>query len=117
MAPTATTTQAPPTPTPPPPPPLSPGQQNALRSAADYLDYTAFSRQGLIDQLKFEDYSEADATWAVDHLTVDWNQQAALMAEDYLDYTSFSRQGLVDQLVFSGFTPAEAEYGVSQAYD
>ena len=102
---------------PPPPPPLSPGQQNALRSAADYLDYTAFSRQGLIDQLKFEDYSEADATWAVDLLTVDWNQQAALMAEDYLDYTSFSRQGLVDQLVFSGFTPAEAEYGVSQAYD
>jgi hypothetical protein len=59
----------------------------------------------------------ADATWAVDQLSVGWNQQAALKAAEYLDYTSFSRQGLVDQLVFEGFTPAEAEFGASQAYD
>ena len=117
QAPPPTTTQAPPPPTTPEPPPLSPGQRNALGSAQDYLDFTAFSRQGLIDQLKYEGYSEADATWAVDQVTVDWNQQAVLMAEDYLDFTSFSRQGLVDQLVYSGFTPAEAEYGASQAYD
>ena len=88
-------------------------QQNALRKAADYLDYTAFSRPGLIGQLEYEKYSTADATWAVDRVTVDWNEQAAKKAKDYLEYTSFSRSGLVDQLLYEGFTPAQAEYGVS----
>lgn len=85
-----------------------------MRSAADYLDYTAFSRTGLIGQLEFEGYSTADATWAVDRVEVDWNEQAAKSAADYLDYTSFSRQGLIDQLVFEGFTPKQAQYGVGQ---
>jgi SOS response regulatory protein OraA/RecX len=105
---------------PPPPPPapvLPPGQRNALRSAQDYLAYTSFSRTGLIEQLEYENYSTEDATWAVDNLSVDWNQQAALKAEEYLGYTSFSRQGLVEQLMYEGFTPQQAEYGASQAYD
>ncbi|MCW2135087.1 Ltp family lipoprotein [Arthrobacter sp. VKM Ac-2550] len=89
-------------------------QQNALRKASDYLDYTAFSRTGLIGQLEFEEFSTEDATWAVDRVTVDWNEQAANKAKDYLDYTSFSRGGLYDQLIFEGFTPEQAEYGVSQ---
>ncbi|MFB9072295.1 Ltp family lipoprotein [Citricoccus parietis] len=89
-------------------------QQNALRSAEDYLDYTAFSRTGLIGQLEFEEYSTADATWAVDRVTVDWNEQAAKSAANYLDYTSFSRAGLIDQLIFEGFTAEQAQYGVSQ---
>ena len=89
-------------------------QQNALRAARDYLDYTAFSRPGLIGQLEYEKYSTEDATWAVDRVTVDWNEQAAKSAKDYLDYTSFSRAGLVDQLIYEGFTPEQAEYGVSQ---
>lgn len=90
-------------------------QQNALQKAEDYLGYTAFSRTGLIQQLEFEKYSAADATWAVDRVKVDWNKQAALKAKDYLNFTSFSHAGLVDQLVFDGFTPAQAEYGTSQA--
>ncbi|MCY1158935.1 MAG: hypothetical protein MOP51_1959 [Citricoccus sp.] len=89
-------------------------QQNALRSAEDYLDYTAFSRPGLIDQLEFEGYSTADATWGVDRVTVDWKEQAAKSAANYLDFTSFSRQGLIDQLVFEGFTVEQATYGVDQ---
>jgi hypothetical protein len=89
-------------------------QQNALRKAADYLEYTAFSRTGLIGQLEFEDYSTADATWAVDRVTVNWNEQAAKKAKDYLEYTAFSRTGLIDQLTFEGYTPAQAEYGVSK---
>jgi uncharacterized membrane protein YqiK len=89
-------------------------QQNALRKAADYLEYTAFSRTGLIGQLEFEDYSTADATWAVDRVTVNWNEQAAKKAKDYLEYTAFSRTGLIDQLIFEGYTPAQAEFGVSK---
>ena len=94
---------------------LTAGQRNAVRSASDYLDYTAFSRQGLIEQLEFEDYSTEDATFAVDYISPDWNEQAAKSAEIYLDYSAFSRQGLIDQLMFEGYTRAQAEYGVDQA--
>ncbi len=89
---------------------------NALRSAKQYLDYTAFSRDGLVRQLEFENYSNDAAQYAVDNVGANWNEQAAKSAEQYLDYTSFSRQGLVDQLVFEGFTPEQAEYGASQVY-
>lgn len=90
--------------------------QNAVRSANQYLDFTSFSRLGLIDQLMFEDYSPEAAEYAVDQVGADWNEQAAKKAEEYLDFTSFSRQGLVDQLLFEKFTPEQAEYGASQAY-
>lgn len=90
--------------------------QNAVRSANQYLNYTSFSRQGLVDQLLFENFSPDAAQYAVDNVDVDWNEQAAKKAQEYLDYTSFSRQGLVDQLLFEGFTAEQAEYGVSQAY-
>src|SRR5690625_1150411 len=44
--------------------PLSPASQaNAVSKAEDYLSYTAFSRQGLIDQLKFDQFSTEDATY------------------------------------------------------
>ena len=97
--------------------PETAGQRNAKRSAQSYLNYTAFSRPGLIDQLIYEGYSKADATYAVDSLDVDWMQQAVESAKDYLDYTSFSRQGLIDQLVYEGFTTKQAKHGVSIAYN
>jgi len=86
---------------------------NARRKAADYLELMAFSRAGLIDQLQFEGFSESDATYGVDALKVDWNEQAAKKAAEYLGLMAFSRSGLIDQLVFEGFTRAEAEHGVS----
>jgi hypothetical protein len=88
-------------------------QRNALKKAENYLDYSAFSRAGLVKQLEYEKYSTADATWAVDHVTVDWNEQAAKKAASYLNYSSFSRAGLLDQLAYEGFTPAQAEFGVA----
>jgi colicin import membrane protein len=87
-------------------------QENALRSAEDYLDYSAFSKQGLIDQLVYEEFSVENATWAVDQLTVDWNEQAVRSGQAYLDYSSFSRQGLIDQLVFEDYTVKQATYAV-----
>ena len=57
-----------------------------------------------------------DATFGVDSITVDWNQQAAKKAQQYLNYTSFSRQGLLEQLQYEGFTPSQAAYGVAAAY-
>jgi SOS response regulatory protein OraA/RecX len=90
-------------------------QRNARRKAADYLSYSAFSRSGLIDQLKYEGFSQQDAAYGVDSLNADWNDQAAKKAQQYLDYTSFSRQGLIDQLMYEGFTRAQAEYGANAA--
>jgi hypothetical protein len=89
-------------------------QKNAIGSAEQYLDYSAFSRKGLIEQLEFEDYSKKDATFAVDYISPNWNNQAALAAKDYLEYQSFSRQGLLEQLEFEGYTTAQATHGVNQ---
>lgn len=88
-------------------------QENAIKSAENYLSFSAFSRKGLIGQLEFEGYSNEDATFAVDYLDVNWNAQAAKSAEQYLEFSSFSRQGLIDQLIFEGYTDTQAEYGVS----
>lgn len=94
---------------------MTAGQRNAVRSAQSYLDFASFSRQGLIEQLEYEDYSTADATFAVDYVAPDWNEQAAKSAESYLEFSAFSRQGLIDQLLYEGFTSSQAQYGVDQA--
>ncbi|NMM89628.1 hypothetical protein B2J88_35715 [Rhodococcus sp. SRB_17] len=97
-----------------PEPGMTGGQKNAVRAAKDYLAYSAFSRQGLIEQLEYEDYSTADATFAVDYVAPNWNEQAAKAASSYLDYSAFSRQGLIEQLEYEGYTTAQAQYGVEQ---
>jgi hypothetical protein len=92
------------------------GQRNALSTAQTYLRYSAFSKSGLVGQLRFEHYSRSEARWAVAHVRVSWYRQAVKSAKSYLRYSSFSRQGLVDQLEFEGFTHAQAAYGVRKAY-
>jgi len=121
----STSTQKPtsdPTPTPTPTPTPEPttketvAQKNALRKAIDYLNYTSFSRQGLIEQLEYEGFETADAKYAVDNIAVDWDEQAFLKAKDYLDYTAFSLIGLIEQLESEGFTKDQAEYGANEAF-
>jgi len=102
-------------------PSLTKSQEQAIGSAESYLEFSAFSRKGLIRQLSSsagEGFSVADATYAVDHITVNWNEQAARSAKSYLEMTHFSRQGLIHQLESSagdGFTHAQAVYGVTKA--
>jgi hypothetical protein len=88
-------------------------QRNARRKAAEYLEFMAFSRSGLIDQLEFEGFPRPDAEYGVDATPTDWNAQAAKKAAEYLEFTAFSRSGLVEQLVFEGFTPDQAEFGAA----
>lgn len=89
------------------------GMQNALKSAKNYLSFMAFSYNGLIDQLKYEQYSDEEAIYAAENCGADWNEQAAKSAENYLSIMSFSRGELIDQLIYEGFTQQQAEYGVS----
>ncbi|MEU4625835.1 Ltp family lipoprotein [Actinoplanes sp. NPDC023801] len=111
----APTTEAAAEPTAEPTKKLTVAQENAVEKAASYLEYSGFSRTGLIKQLKFEGFSTKDATFGVDAQKANWNEQAVRKAEDYLEYSSFSRSGLITQLKFEGFTTKQAEYGVKKA--
>lgn len=96
-------------------------QDNAVRSAKQYINMTGFSRDGLIQQLSSSagnGYEVEDATIAVDSLNIDWNEQAVRSAEQYLDMTGFSCDGLIEQLSSSAgskYTVSEATYGAEQA--
>ena len=88
------------------------GQENALQSAKSYLNVSAFSYQGLIDQLEYEKYSVEDATYEVDNCGADWNEQALKSAQNYLNISAFSYQGLYNQLVYEKYTSDQAVYAV-----
>ena len=88
------------------------GEKNAASKALDYLAFMPFSYSGLVEQLKFEGYSQEEAVYGVDRCGANWNEQAALTARNYLKYFSFSRNGLIAQLEYEGFTQQQAEYGV-----
>lgn len=90
---------------------MTTGQANALRSAQNYLDFSAFSYEGLIDQLEFEEYSTDEATFAADNCGADWNEQALKSALSYLDFSAFSYEGLISQLEYEQFTHEQAVYG------
>ena len=89
-------------------------QANARAKGEEYLSMSAFSRKGLIQQLKYEGFSKKDAKYGADAQHANWKKQAALKAEEYLDTSSFSREGLIGQLTYEGFTRKQAEYGVKQ---
>lgn len=96
--------------------PYTTSQDNAIRSAQSYLSHNAFSRKGLIEQLEYEQFSTADATFAVDHIVANWNEQAVKSAKSYLSHNSFSQAELIEQLEYEGFTPSQAQYGAAMAY-
>ena len=90
------------------------GEQNALKSAQEYLSFSAFSYSGLVQQLEFEGYSHAEATYGADRCGANWFEQAAKSAADYLRVSAFSESGLRDQLKFEGFTDTQAYYGAAK---
>lgn len=96
-----------------PAPVLTLSQRNAVGTAQDYLDYSGFSRSGLIGQLEYEGFSPEDAAFGADTAGADWNAEAAESAQSYLDYSSFSRPGLYDQLAYEGFSHDEIEFGLA----
>jgi len=102
-------------------PSLTGPQSNAARSATQYLSISGFSRRGLIEQLSSgsgDGYNVADATAAVDSLSVNWDEQAARSAKQYLEMSGFSCKGLIEQLSSAAgdrYTASQAAYGAKQA--
>ncbi len=61
---------------------LTTSQEQAVKKAKSYIDFFAFSRNGLIEQLEFEGFTKEDSTYAVDYLKIDWKEQAEKKKED-----------------------------------
>lgn len=85
--------------------------QQALGKANSYLSVSAFSRQGLVDQLIFDQFTPDQASFGVGQCGADWNYQASKKAAQYLELMAFSREQLIAQLEFDKFTHEQAVYG------
>jgi type IV secretory pathway VirB10-like protein len=88
-------------------------QKNAVRKAKSYISFSGFSRDGLVAQLEYEQFSRADAEYGADHSGANWNEEAAQKAKSYMDMMGYSRDGLIQQLLYEKFTQAQAEYGAN----
>lgn len=99
---------------------LSAEERNAYKSALNYLDYSGFSRSGLIKQLEYEGFSSEASEKAVsvveENGEVDWEKECLESAKNYLDYSSFSRDGLIEQLEYAGFTDEQINAIIDEAY-
>lgn len=101
---------------------LNQEQKNAVASAKNYLNFTAFSKAGLINQLSSEygdGFNAEDAQFAVEYLEehdmVDWNEQALKSAKNYYETMNLSKDGVYEQLVSDfgeQFTPDQAQYAI-----
>lgn len=89
------------------------GKEGALNKARSYLNTSAFSYTGLIEQLEYEGFSNSEATYGADNCGANWKEQALKKAKSYLNTSAFSESGLQEQLEYEGFTTEEAKYGVS----
>lgn len=89
------------------------GNEGALNKALSYLNSSAFSYSGLIEQLEYEGFSNSEATYGADHCGADWKEQALKKAKSYLNSSAFSESGLQEQLEYEGFTSDQASYGVA----
>lgn len=94
----------------------------AKKYAADGSASGGFSAKSMKKQLQSDGFTESEASYAVDHASIDWNAQAIKTAKTYLqlrksatDYSGgFSYDSLVRQLEKAGFTHEQAVYGASR---
>ncbi len=93
---------------------MTTAQSNAVKKAKNYLSVSAFSRQGLIDQLIYEKFSTSDATYGADHCGANWNEQALKKAKSYLSVSAFSKKGLQGQLEYEEFTSSQVKYAIDR---
>jgi hypothetical protein len=103
-------------------PSMTAAQAQAVQAAQSYLALgSGFSYESLLKQLTSsygDGFSVADATFAINYLKPDWDQQAVEAAKGYLALgTGFSRDSLIQQLTSSygdGFTQSQADYAVAK---
>jgi hypothetical protein len=100
--------------------PMTLAQEQAVESAQSYVDFTSFSKAGLIGQLTSEygeGFEKKDAEFAVDNIDVDWKAEAVEAAESYLAMGGFSANELHNQLTSQygeEFTDKQADHALEQ---
>ena len=90
--------------------------ENAIESAEAYNKIFAYSKKGLIENLKYEGFSEDIAECAVKSINANWKENCVRSAYSYLDLSPFSKEELIHQLDYDGFTPEEIDYAMNQIY-
>ncbi len=90
--------------------------EQALKAAKNYLSESSFSRDGLINRLKFNKFKDEQINRVVQKLEVEkpeiWDEQALRAAENYLNKSGFSKHGLIDRLKLEKFTNKQANNAV-----
>ena len=90
--------------------------ENAIESAEAYNKVFAYSKKGLIENLKYEGFSEDIAECAVKSINANWKENCVRSAYSYLDLSPFSKEELIHQLDYDGFTAEEIDYAMNQIY-
>lgn len=90
---------------------MTTGQYYAIQKAKSHLEYSAYSRDALIDRLVREDFTRADAEYAADHCGANYFEQALREAKSHLKYSAYSRSELIERLEYDDYTHEEAVYG------
>ncbi len=86
--------------------------QDALKAAKAHLESMAYSKAGLILQLKADGFSSAEAEYAAEHCGAKWNDMAVNRAQFHFSNIPLSRNGLLQRLEEEGFTSEQAQFGV-----
>ncbi|MEB6087317.1 Ltp family lipoprotein [Enterococcus casseliflavus] len=88
-------------------------QRRAIARAESFTNLMAFSRARLIQQLEFEGFTHNDAQWAVDQLTIDWNEQALKKANSYHSLMSLPPDNIRRLLAFEDFSEEQIDYAMT----
>lgn len=96
-------------------PELTTAEEGACKLAMQLLfSDTGMSRDFLIQQLESQGFRTAEATLAVDHSGVDWNEEAVKSARIYVSSSGASRSMLKEWLYINHFTEDQANYAADQ---
>lgn len=95
-------------------------QREAKQAALTYLNQSypyfrpLFSRNIVIQMLRDDGFSLADATYGAGAISHNWSAEAELVANDYIANSKYSRSGMIAALIAASFTSSEANFAVSQ---
>ena len=90
--------------------------ENAIESAEAYSNIFAYSKKELIEQLKYDGFSEDIAECAAKSINANWKENCVRSAHSYLEIISYSKEELIHQLDYVGFTAEEIDYAMNKIY-
>ncbi len=89
--------------------------KEATADAEGYLQSGSFSEKKLIDQLEYEGYTKATATYAVNHAKANWNNEALEFVQGFADDKELgnSSKSFYSLLDTEEFTKAQSDYAMA----